>query len=314
MALSKGKFKEDLTTGFGTNSIDAGDRFYRKDGTVNVIRKGVNFFDGMSWYNTMISMPRWKFWLVLFTIYIIINLVFATAYLLIGIEHLGGVRYGSTVRNFSEAFFFSVQTYTTVGYGRINPVGLAANAIAAFEAFTGLLSFALASGLFYGRFSRPRAFLYFSDIALIAPFKDGKALMFRTVPYKNHNLTDVEVKVTLALREEINGVVRNQFYPLAVEYSRVNTLVLNWTIVHPINVDSPFYGSRMEDLKAARAEVLVFLKAYDEVFANSIVARTSYTVSEFIENARFKPMYHSSPTGSSTILHVDQLNDFELLS
>lgn len=305
------KLTSTPNTGFGANSQTSGSRFYRKDGSINVIRRGVPFFDRLSWFHTMVTMPRWKFWLSLVGIYLFVNLVFATIYYAIGIEQLGGVDTGSPLKNFTEAFFFSAQTVTTVGYGHISPEGFLTSAIASFEAFIGVLSFALASGLFYGRFSMPKPHLYFSNIALIAPYKDGKALMFRTVPYKNNNLTEAEVKLMLAMRIRENGVERNMFYPLEVEFSKVNSLVLNWTIVHPINEDSPLYEMSLAELKATKAELIVFLKAYDEVFANSVVARTSFTANEIIENAKFKPMYHPDETGDATVLNVDRINDYE---
>ncbi|MDQ3843772.1 MAG: Ion transport 2 domain protein, partial [Bacteroidota bacterium] len=83
--------------------------------------------------------------------------------------------------------------------------------------------------------------------------------------------------------------------------------------VHPITEQSPFYGVTLNQLKEMRAEVIVYIKAYDEVFANTVVARTSYTADEFIENAKFKPMYHSSPSGKATVLNINELNSFELL-
>jgi inward rectifier potassium channel len=311
MAVNKEKFRPDPTTGFGNKGTE--DRFYRKDGSVNVIRRGVHFLDKLSWYHTMLSMPQLRFYTVLWVAYLIVNLFFACIYYFVGIEHLGGIQTGSPVKNFAEAFFFSAQTFTTVGYGRISPVGFLTSAIAAFEAFFGLLCFALASGLFYGRFAKPRPYLYFSDIALITPFKEGKALMFRTVPYKNNHLTDAEIKLTLGLRIKTGNETKNEFYPLKAEFSKINTLVLNWTIVHPITEESPLYGLSLDQLKEVKAELLVFLKAYDEVFANSVVARTSYTADEFIDNAKFKPMYRSSKSQNATILNIDALNDFELL-
>jgi len=171
MAIFKKRIniKSELNTGFGTSSENSSGRFFdRKSGGANVIKKGIGLLDRYSWYHTMLAMPRTKFLLFLLAGYIAINLLFAGIYYLIGIDHLAGVQQGSGIKNFSEVFFFSAQTFTTVGYGRISPVGFLASAVSTFEAFLGLLSFAIATGLFYGRFSRPRAFLKFSDIALIA--------------------------------------------------------------------------------------------------------------------------------------------------
>ncbi len=313
MALEKKQLVTDPTTGFGTKSEQSGGRFYRKDGSANIVRRGVTFWDQTSWYHTLISMPRWKFWLCLFSVYVSINLVFATIYFLIGIEHLEGVHRGSALVHFAEAFFFSAQTFTTVGYGRINPIGFWASAVAAFEAFLGLLAFALASGMFYGRFSKPRSYLRFSKVALISPYKDGIALMFRTASDKNNHLIDAEVKLTLAMRLKEGGEIRNKFFPLKIEFEKVASLVLNWTIVHPIDEESPLYGLTVDEMRQTGTELLVLLKAYDEVFANTVVARTSFTAYEFVDKAKFIPMYHPSPSNDATILEMDKLNDFTLL-
>lgn len=313
MSVSKRTFTSDPTTGFGTRGTDAGERFYQKDGSVNIIRRGVPFLHSFSWYHTMLSMPRWRFYLTLWLVYIIVNFLFAIVYYDIGMENFGGVHTGSALRNFAEAYFFSAQTFTTVGYGRISPVSFAASAVAAFEAFVGLLAFALASGLFFGRFAKPRADLFFSSIALIAPYKEGKALMFRMVPYKNNRLTDAEIKLTLGMRVKEGAEMRNHFYPLNVEFSKITALILNWTIVHPLTEDSPLHGFSLQDMRDNFVELLVIVKAYDEGFASTVVARTSYVAAEFIDNARFKPMYHSSENGKSTVLNIDALNDFDPL-
>lgn len=210
MARAK-NFTSDPTTGFGSNSNQSGGRFYRRDGTANIIRTGINFFDQLSWYHAMLTMPRWRFWSTLLLAYISINLFFGTIYYLMGIEHFGGIETASAWKNFAESFFFSCQTFTTVGYGRISPTSLPASAVAAFEAFLGIISFALASGIFYGRFSKPRSYLKFSDVALIAPFKEGTALMFRTAPYKRIHLLDAEVKLTIAMRVNKNGEEKTNF-------------------------------------------------------------------------------------------------------
>ncbi len=301
----------EINTGFGTSSNNTGGRFINKDGQPNVIKKGVGILDRYSWYHTLLGMKLWKFGLLLFTIYIGINLVFAGIYYMVGINHLGGVNTGSSLKNFTEVFFFSAQTFTTVGYGRISPVGFAASAISTLEAFLGLLSFAIATGLFYGRFSRPQAFLKFSNNALIAPYKNGSALMFRMAPYKNNNLSDVETKVTLAVSTEENGKLTDKFFDLELEFAKVNGLSLSWTIVHPIDDKSPFYGLSKEDIASTDMEIMVYVKAFDSVFSNNVTTRTSYVSSEIIWGAKFRLMYHPNEDKSKTILSVDKLNVFD---
>jgi inward rectifier potassium channel len=312
MAFNRKNFKSELTTGFGNTTNARSGRFYRKDGTVNIQRRGVPFFDRLSLFHTMLSMSRWRFWSYLMGFYICINILFAFIYYSIGVEHLNGSKVGATpLAQFVEGFFFSAQTFTTVGYGHVSPDGVLVSSVAAFESFLGVMSLALASGIFFGRFSMPRAYLRFSNVALIAPYKEGQALMFRVVPERNTQLTEAEVKVTLALQIREDDRERNEFIPLAVEFNKINALVLNWTVVHAITEDSPLSGYSLKDLAEMEAEVWVFLKAYDEVFANNVVARTSYTADEIIPDARFRPMYHSS--GEHTVLEIDKLNDFDLL-
>jgi inward rectifier potassium channel len=199
------KAKTEINTGFGTNAQDYGGRFVNKNGQPNVEKRGVSFLERISWYHAMLAMPRWKFFTIIFAFYIIVNFIFACIYYFAGVEHLLGMKVGSETEKFAEAFFFSAQTFTTVGYGRISPSGFGTSTIAAFEALIGLLSFALATGLLYGRFSKPTAYLKFSGNAVIAPFKDGTAVMLRISPFKNTTLTDAEAKLTLGMPIEENG-------------------------------------------------------------------------------------------------------------
>src|SRR6185295_5148653 len=289
---------------FGVNSSNSAGRFYDRRGGANVLKRGVNPLQRYSWYHTMLAMKTGKFLLLLFCIYIGINLVFAWIYSMIGIQHLSGINSGSPLKRFTEVFFFSAQTFTTVGYGRISPVGFAASAVSTFEAFIGLLSFAIATGLFYGRFSRPRAFLKFSDNALIAPYKDGIALMFRMAPFKNNNLSEAEVKITMGMQVEEDGRMANKFYPLNLEISNINSLALSWTVVHNINEKSPLYGFSAEDIKNTKIEVLIFVKAFDEVFSNTVVERTSYISEEIVWGAKFKLMYQPNHDKTKTILDM----------
>lgn len=305
------KAKTEINTGFGANASDYGGRFVNKDGQPNIKKIGVGFLERTSWYHAMLAISGWKFLGIIFAFYIAVNLFFAGIYFWSGIENLNGITVGTTtLQQFGEAFFFSAQTFTTVGYGHVSPSGFLVSAIAAAEALTGLLSLALAAGLFYGRFSKPTAYLKFSDNAIIAPYKDITAFMIRLAPFKNTTLTDAEAKLTLGMIVEENGKSVNKFFPLELEFAKANALTLNWTIVHPITEDSPLYGFTNEDFENTHGEFLVFIKAFDDMFSNTVVARSSYTFKEIVYGAKFVPMYHRNEDGSVTILDLEKLNSF----
>ena len=302
----------DINSGFGTNANSYGGRFVNKNGTPNVEKRGMHLLRRISWYHTMIEMPNWKFMLILFSFYIVINFIFAVIYYAIGIEHLDGIAQSqSALTQFGQAYFFSAQTFTTVGYGHISPTGFLTSALSSAEALIGLLSFAIATGLFFGRFSKPTAFLKFSHNALISPYKEGKGLMIRLVPFKNTNFTDAKAKVTLGMSVEENGVKTNKFYALELELDTINALSLSWTLVHPITKESPLYHFTEDDFKKIHGEILVFITTFDDMFSNTVAARTSYTFDEVIYGAKFKTMYNRSKDGSRTILHLDQLNQYD---
>lgn len=242
------KAKADENTGFGTNANSYGGRFINKNGTANIEKRGMHVLQRISWYHTMIEMPAWRFMLVILSFYLGINFVFATVYYGIGIEHLDGIA-GSDSEwvKFGQAYFFSAQTFTTVGYGHISPTGFMTSALSAVEALMGLLSFAIATGLFFGRFSRPTAFLKFSHNAVIAPYGEISGLMIRLTPFKNTNFTDAEAKVTLGMSVEENGKLVNKFYSLDLKLEKINALSLSWTLVHPITEDSPLFQFTKDD-------------------------------------------------------------------
>ena len=300
-----------INTGFGINNADYGGRFVNKDGRPNVEKRGIGYFERISWYHTLLQMPRYKFFLLIFLFYILINLIFALIYTMIGLEHLEGIIARTWTEKFGEAYFFSAQTFTTVGYGRISPKGFLTSTIAAIEALIGLLSFAIATGLFYGRFSKPKAYLRFSKNAVLAPFNDGLAIMLRVAPFKNNSLLDVQAKISVGMLVEENGLPKNKFFLLDLEYEKVNALTLSWTIVHPITEKSPFYKFTAEDFANTTAEVLVFVTAFDDMFSNTVAARTSYTLKELVIGAKFMPMYHRSAEHDKTILELDKLNDYK---
>ena len=305
------KAKSENNTGFGSNSSNYGGRFLTKNGNANVRKDGIGFIESISWYHTMLNIPRWKFLFIILLFYVVVNLFFAILYFLIGVEHLNGITANTNLEKFGQAYFFSVQTYTTVGYGNINPTGFLASFVSSIEALIGLLTFAIATGLFYGRFSRPSAFVRFSENAIIAPYQNGKALMFRLAPYKNTNLVDAEMRLTLGISVEENGVVVNKFYTLPLEMERVNALTLSWTIVHPIDEESPLFGFKESDYKNIQGEFLVFFKTFEDMYSSTVVKRTSYTFSEVVYGAKFVSMFTRSSQNDKTLLHLDKLNAFE---
>ncbi len=305
------KAKVENETGLGTIGNLSGGRFFDKDGKANIEVSGMRFWERLNVYHALLTMPRWKFGVIILLFFVVINLLFAFAYLFIGVDHLGGMVANSASEKFGEAFFFSAQTFTTVGYGRINPIGFAASTTAAFEALCGLMSFALATGLLYGRFARPKAYIQYSTNALIAPFKEGIALMFRMVPYTKNYLVNVEVKVTIAMKIMEDGMLKNKFYNAQLDIAKANTMTSNWTLVHVINEESPLYNLTKTDIENANVELLIFVQGFDESFSNTVVSRSSYVASEFIYGAKFLPMYGPTADGKSTILHIDKLNNYE---
>ncbi|HTL09897.1 MAG TPA: ion channel, partial [Chitinophagaceae bacterium] len=281
--------KVNNDTGFGNNANDYGGRFVNRDGSFNLRREGMPYWQRFSIYHSMLNLPRWKFICIIVGFFLVINLAFTLVYLLIGTHEFTGLLASTDWQKVKEIYFFSTETFTTVGYGRVNPVGDMANFVASLEAMSGFLSFAVATGLIYGRFSKPKSFLAFSDFAVVAPYQDKTALMFRFVSYKdNHILTNVEIKVNIGLQVEENGKPVYKFFDLLLERSRVDSLPMNWTVVHPIDEQSPLWSLTADDMKVADVEVYVLVRSFDDVYSNVVLQRTSYTYDEILFNRKYK--------------------------
>jgi inward rectifier potassium channel len=309
------QIKDNNDTGFGGNPDNYGGRFVNRDGTFNVRKEGIPFFRRFSLFHTMLNLPSWKFFGALFSFYLIVNFIFATVYFFIGKNEFQGIVSTDSWGLFKEVFFFSTETYTTVGYGRVNPTGDFANSVSAIESMLGFLSFAIATGLLYGRFSKPKAFLFFSREALVSPYKSHKALMFRFASYKdNHTLTNVEIKVNAAMLVEENGKTAYKFYDLDLERSHVESLPMNWTVVHPLDQESPLNEYSSEDMKKADLEIYVSVRGFDDVYSNQVQQRTSYTSEEILFGRKFVQMYRESENGKTTIVELDRLHEHKEVS
>ena len=304
--------KSNPNTGFGTQPGQFGGRFVNKDGTFNLRKEGISFFKKSSIYSFLLDLSWLQFLGVIVGFYLLLNVLFTAIYWLIGYDQLQGLLSSTNWGRLKEVFFFSTQTFTTVGYGRINPVQDGADLVASFETMSGWLFFALVTGLLYGRFTRPQAFIQFSHHALVSPYKDGIGLMFRMVPYKTrHHLADVKTVVNISLIVQENGQPEYRFYTLGLERSHVDMFNMNWTVVHPIDQDSPLLHFAAADLALSDVEILVQVSGFDPIFSNMVMQRTSYSHKEIVWGAKFRPMYHESPDGATTILELHKLDHYE---
>ena len=311
MGIKKTKFDPENDLGFGTQAVAKNQRLINRDGSINVKRKGLPLFDNSNTYHKLITMSWTKFWLLVVSGYILVNLVFAAIYVAMGTDSLAGVKTQSPGGFFFDAFFFSAQTVSTVGYGHIYPQGVAASSVAAIESMIGLLVFALATGLLYGRFSRPSAKIVYSKHLLVAPYLEGgKGLMFRLANQRLSTLIDLEVELNLSYNEEVDGKTLRRFIQLPLERKRVSLLSLNWTVVHPLDDNSPLKDITFDELMKAQANFAVLLKGFDDTFSQTVHSRTSYQCDEIVWGAKFKPAFTRDSNGR-IVLDLDMIGAYE---
>ncbi len=307
MAKPLKKFNNNNDTGFGASATNQAKRLINRDGSYNVTRTGVPFFKRVNSYHDLLSLSWIKFSVFVFCTYLIMNIAFSLIYWSIGIEHLGGMIAETAFEKYMETFFFSCQTFSTVGYGRINPQGYFTSAVAALESLVGLTSFAIVTGLIYGRFARPNVKLLTSKNAIIAPYKDGTALMFRIVNARKNALIELDVNLIGSFYSiETKSM---QFLPFTLERTSITSLALSWTIVHPINEDSPLYNLTLNDFEEMDLQLIFSLKAFDESYSQSVHTRAGYVSNEILWGKKFIPMYKRSDDGSTTLLQLELLNE-----
>ncbi|HUN66425.1 MAG TPA: ion channel [Bacteroidota bacterium] len=289
----------DRDLGLGSRvADDSSRRILNRDGSFNVRRTGLPFYRTQNFYHHLLTMTWIRFFLLIFAGFALMNLLFAFLYTLCGADALHGSEAVTSADRFLEAFFFSVQTSSTVGYGHLAPRGLAANIIVSFEAVLGLLGFALATGLLFARFSRPSARIKYSTHAVIAPYRDGTGLMFRIANVRNSELFEVNATVTLARTERgPGGSAIRKFYPLALERTKVTFFPLHWVIVHPIDATSPLAGATPESLANEKTEILILLSGVEETFSQTVHSRSSYTYGEIHFGKKFADMFIASDHG-----------------
>jgi inward rectifier potassium channel len=274
-------------------SLNSLARMARRVGQFNVVRKGVWHFHWHDLYHLLLTMSWPAFLGLIWVLYAISNAVFALAYLAGG-NCIHNARPGS----FQDAFFFSVQTMATIGYGAMYPSTAYANWVVTLEAMVGLLGVAMVTGLAFARFSRPTARVLFSRVAVIRPYHGVPTLMFRTANLRYNQILEAQMSVTL-VRNEISpeGEFMRRFYDLNLVRNRTPVFALSWTVMHAIDETSPLYGATPELLAEQEIEIVVTMTGLDETVSQTVHARHSFIASEILWNMRFVDVFSRRADG-----------------
>jgi inward rectifier potassium channel len=287
-------------------------RLLNRDGSFNVVREGLGWFERVAPYHALLSMTWPQFLAVVLASYLLLNVLFGVAYWLCGPGALLDPSHTVPDGGLTRAFFFSVETFGTIGYGAVAPSGLAANVVMSVESLATLLVAALTTGLVFARFSRPTARIRFSRNAVVAPYQDGWALEFRLANTRRSEIVQVEARVLYSFMEDQpDGRRVRRFEPLALERERVVFFPLAWTIVHPIDERSPLRGLTHEDLVAREAEVLVLLSGLEETFSTTVHARTSYRPEDVMWHARFVTVFNPPRADGTLSIDIGRLHVVE---
>jgi inward rectifier potassium channel len=301
----------DRDLGFGSEvAARARRRFLNPDGSFNVQRHGLGWRASLSLYHQLLTMSWPQFIALVVALYLVVNALFAAAYVACGVDALAGAQNGPFAARWLQMFFFSVQTFSTVGYGGIAPEALAANLVMTAESVTGLLAVALVTGLVFARFSHPMADIVFSRHALIAPYQGIKAFEFRIANSRRNQIVDLEARVIFAAFDPENPGKRI-FEQLPLERTKVSFFPLSWTVVHPIDEASPLAGLAASDLEAMDAEFLILLSGFDETFSQVVHTRSSYKAREILWNVNFASMFEITDDDESVAIDISRIHDVE---
>lgn len=305
----------DRDLGFGSVvSRESRQRLLNRDGSFNVTRSGLGFLDSFAPYHLLLT-TSWRGFLAAVSLsYLALNFVFALAYIACGTDALLGSGAAMMGGRFAQGFFFSIQTFATIGYGQVAPNGTAANLVVTIEALVGLMYQALATGLLFARFTRPTAVLLFSRDAVVGPYRDGQGLMFRIANRRRSEIIELQAQVLFsAVEPDGRGGMVRRYVPLPLERNKVTFFPLSWTIVHPIDAASPLANRTSEDLERTEAEILVLLSGIDEALEQTVHARSSYRAHEIVWNARFRSMYLKTDAKSRVSVDISRVHEVERL-
>jgi inward rectifier potassium channel len=245
-------------------------------------------------YLTTVSWPALL--LMIVAVFGFINCLFAIGYMIDG--GVANARPGS----FADAFFFSVQTMATIGYGTMAPRSFFSNVLVSVEALSGLVALAVVTGLVFARFSRPTARVRFSQAMVISPRDGVPSLMFRAVNQRSNRIVEAQIHVVLSRWETTGeGESMRRFYDLALSRARNALFSLSWTVIHPIAEGSPLLGETAASLKASRGMIIASLVGMDESFLQNVHVRYVWTADEIAWGMRFVDVLQELPDGSFSI-------------
>ncbi|HEY2830306.1 MAG TPA: ion channel [Thermoanaerobaculia bacterium] len=303
----------DINSDLGFGSVVAREsrrRLLNRDGSFNVKREGLSFLKSLPAYHYFLTMSWTRFLALVSGGYLLANTLFAFAYVACGANALTGFPAMGAGERLANAFFFSVDTLATIGYGSIAPANTLSNVVVFFESLVGLLGFALVAGIVFARFARPMAQIVFSDNAIIAPYRGYTAFMFRIVNQRSNELVQLEAKVMLTRRKRgVDG--EREFISLKLERETVVFFPLTWTLVHPIDEKSPLHGMTERDLLGCDSEFLVLLNGFDETFSQTVHTRSSYRGDEIVWGARFKSIFNPPKSDGTLSVDIGKLHDIE---
>lgn len=286
-------------------------RLLNRDGSFNVALEGLDPLSSLSLYHWLLTISWPKFLAFISATYLVLNTFFALAYLACGPDVLQSASGSFSNQPFYRAFFFSVDTFATIGYGNITPVGVLANSLVTIEALLNIVGVALATGVIFARFSRPSARIIYSRNAIVAPYREAHALEFRIANARSSQLIEVQVQAILTKLERVGGTTVRRFHDLPLERNRVVFFPLSWTVVHPIDAASPMSGLTHADLVAANAELLVLLTGTDETVSQTVHSRSSYQANEIIWGARFANMFMRDEVEGIMGMDLNRIHDIE---
>ncbi len=231
---------------------------------------------------------------IVFGAFLAFNTIFGVAYVIVP----GSIAH-ATPGSFADAFFFSVETIATIGYGDLAPANTYAHVLVTIEAFAGIVGFALVAGITFAKFSRPTAKVLFGNRAVIA-LRDGVPhLMFRMANWRHNEIVQAQLSAVLLVSETTaEGDFMRRLIDLPLERDRTPLFTLTWTAMHRIDEQSPFFGpDAIERLRDRQAEIFLSLHGIDERLAQSIHARYSYNIDEIVVGHRFADVLTIVPTG-----------------